>query len=149
MLESVLRDLKQHPMVRHEAAEAMGAISSLASLPVLREFLTKEGECLPVTETCEIAIAKIEYDHSSDNERSRRSAYDSIDPAPPSSMHDTNQQQHKATDVSVKKLRENLLDRKKSLFERYRAMFALRNDGGEEAVLALADGFADDSALFR
>ena len=35
------------------------------------------------------------------------------------------------------------------LFDRYRAMFALRNDGGKEAVLALASGFDDDSALFR
>jgi hypothetical protein len=41
------------------------------------------------------------------------------------------------------------MDVKLPLFERYRAMFALRNDGGKDAVLALASGFADDSALFR
>lgn len=43
------------------------------------------------------------------------------------------------------------MDPSKSLFERYRAMFALRNIGPEnkEAVLALASGFKDTSALFR
>lgn len=35
------------------------------------------------------------------------------------------------------------------LFERYRAMFALRNIGTDEAVDALASGFSDDSALFK
>jgi deoxyhypusine monooxygenase len=35
------------------------------------------------------------------------------------------------------------------MFERYRAMFALRNRGDTEAVLALAAGFADASAVFR
>ncbi len=35
------------------------------------------------------------------------------------------------------------------LFERYKAMFSLRNLGTEEAVLQLARGFEDDSALFR
>ena len=30
-----------------------------------------------------------------------------------------------------------------------RAMFGLRNNGSEEAVLALVDGFQDSSALFR
>lgn len=41
------------------------------------------------------------------------------------------------------------MNTKLSLFERYRAMFALRNDGGKEAVLALATGFEDESSLFR
>ena len=35
------------------------------------------------------------------------------------------------------------------LFDRYRAMFGLRNIGNEAAVDALAAGFADDSALFK
>jgi deoxyhypusine monooxygenase len=46
----------------------------------------------------------------------------SIDPAPPTK------------EKSVAKLREKLLDRSLPLFERYRAMFALRNKGGKEAV---------------
>jgi len=37
-------------------------------------------------------------------------------------------------------LRETLLDESVSLFERYRAMFALRNKGDKDSVLALAEG---------
>lgn len=54
--------------------------------------------------------------------------YSSVDPAPP------------APEEDVGKLREDLLDESLPLFERYRAMFALRNLGEEPAVLALADG---------
>lgn len=46
-------------------------------------------------------------------------------------------------------LKSKLLDTSLSLFERYRAMFTLRNIGTEDAVLALADGLKDSSALFR
>ena len=46
-------------------------------------------------------------------------------------------------------LREHLLDTSRPLFERYRAMFALRNRNSEESVLALVAGFHDKSALFR
>jgi len=150
VLESVLRDEDQHPMVRHEAAEAMGAISQLSSLPVLEEFLHKPNEDISVVETCEIAIAKIQFDHANAAAGTSRSLYDSIDPAPPTSMHDTDAATHQSVDVTISELRTKLLDTQKSLFERYRAMFALRNLGeNKEAVLALADGFGDKSALFR
>ncbi len=35
------------------------------------------------------------------------------------------------------------------MFERYRAMFALRNNGNEESILALCCGLKCKSALFR
>ena len=50
-----------------QAAEAMGAISSLSSLPILREFLTDSNRS--VRETCEIALAKIEWDNSSEGQK--------------------------------------------------------------------------------
>ena len=59
--------------------------------------------------------------------------YSSVDPAPP------------APRKSVPELRVQLLDESLSLFERYRAMFALRNLGTEEAVLALGDGKEQES----
>lgn len=135
----------------------MGAISSLSSLPILEEYFNQPGEDISVKETCEIAIAKIHFDHSPSSSTSsstssssstfstHRSIYDSIDPAPPVSMHDTDA----SLDLDVQTLRTRLLDTKRSLFERYRAMFALRNDASKEAVLALADGFNDTSSLFR
>jgi deoxyhypusine monooxygenase len=76
--------------------------------------------------------------------------YTSIDPAPPTSGLLAGQP--KPNDLSkenISDLRSKLLDVKLPLFERYRAMFALRNIGTPSAVEALADGFVDDSALFK
>jgi deoxyhypusine monooxygenase len=64
-LERVLRDLKEDPMVRHEAAEAMGAIASVQSIPILKEFLNDERQ--EVRETCQIALAKVEWDNSEES----------------------------------------------------------------------------------
>jgi hypothetical protein len=52
-----------------------------------------------------------------------RSPYQSVDPAPP------------LLDASVEELRAKLMDRDADLFDRYRAMFALRNQGTAESVL--------------
>ena len=51
-----------------------------------------------------------------------------MDPAPPAEERD------------LGRLREALLDEARPLFDRYRAMFALRDAGGKEAALALAEG---------
>jgi deoxyhypusine monooxygenase len=86
-----------------------------------------------VSNTCEIAVRKLEWEQSkeSEEEKSKLSAnpYASVDPAPPALESDS----------SV--LRETLLDESVSLFERYRAMFALRNKGDKDSVLALAEGW--------
>jgi deoxyhypusine monooxygenase len=45
----------------------MGAISSTSALPVLREFANDPERA--VRETCEIAVAKIEWDHSEEGKQ--------------------------------------------------------------------------------
>lgn len=74
------------------------------------------------------------------------SDFASVDPAPPMPE----------SDKSVEELGKTLMDVKQPLFLRYRAMFALRDLASPPdcvtavpAVLALATGFADTSALFR
>jgi deoxyhypusine monooxygenase len=57
----------------------MGAISSSASLPVLKEFLTDSNRS--VRETCEIALAKIEWDSSTEG-KIHASALQSTDDTP-------------------------------------------------------------------
>ncbi|KAG9018094.1 deoxyhypusine hydroxylase [Tulasnella sp. 427] len=166
-LNAVLENKKEDPMVRHEAAEALGAISQARSLPILREYLNDPERA--VRETCEIAIAKIEWDSTPEGqaERVKREAekkeaeengtirqFTSIDPAPPSAAKSVSSgllrgiTSHQQTS-SVAQLRAQLLDTALPLFQRYRAMFALRNIGSSEAIDALADGFGDDSALFK
>lgn len=134
-------------MCRHEAAEALGAIGDLGSLGVLRGFRDREGEAVVVKETCEIAVARIEWENSEEGKREklRQSDFASIDPAPPMELSE-----------SIESLEKALLDTKLPLFLRYRAMFGLRDLASPPdlptavpAVLALAKGLTDPSALFR
>ncbi|KAF8555716.1 ARM repeat-containing protein [Imleria badia] len=156
ILETVLRKADEDPMVRHEAAEAMGAISSTTSVPILRQYLFDANRS--VRETCEIALAKIEWDNSEEGRThlvaiaspDTLPTYTSIDPAPPSSHLLSGQPKpDDVTEASIVSLKEKLLNAELPLFERYRAMFALRNIGTPSAVDALACGFSDDSALFK
>ncbi|KAI9021921.1 armadillo-type protein [Hyaloraphidium curvatum] len=136
---SVLKDVTEDPMVRHEAAEALGAIGDPSALETLKHYLSDSSDV--VAQTCELAIRKIEYEAKnpgSSTADSDQSPYLSEDPAP--AFEGTRE---------VPELRSILLDTSQPLFERYRAMFSLRNMGGEEAVLALAAGLNDSSALFR
>ncbi|KAF8073767.1 armadillo-type protein [Lyophyllum atratum] len=154
-LEKTLRDKSEDPMVRHEAAEAMGAISTSSSVPVLKEFLSDSERT--VRETCEIAIAKIEWDNSEEGKNHWTSLkedtvplYTSIDPAPATSgLLLGTPKPDAVSSSSVADLQSKLLDTGLPLFERYRAMFALRNIGTPAAVDALASGFTDSSALFK
>uniref|UniRef100_K7G588 Deoxyhypusine hydroxylase n=1 Tax=Pelodiscus sinensis TaxID=13735 RepID=K7G588_PELSI len=125
-LVRVLQDASQEPMVRHEAGEALGAIGNPQVLDVLRRY--SADPVIEVAETCQLAVKRLEW-----LQKNRRP----LDPAPPDEEKD------------VAKLRETLLDESRPLFDRYRAMFALRNVGGKAAALALADGLACGSALFR
>ncbi|KDR82580.1 hypothetical protein GALMADRAFT_237972 [Galerina marginata CBS 339.88] len=154
-LESVLRDTTEDPMVRHEAAEAIGAISEPSSVAILKEFLGDSERT--VRETCEIAMAKIEWDNSEEGKKHYASLndsiiplYTSVDPAPPSSgLLLGTLSPDDISEQGVERLRKELVDSNRPLFKRYRAMFALRNIGTPAAVDALASGFADDSALFK
>ena len=76
--------------------------------------------------------------------------YTSIDPAPPTTDLLAGKGSPEAmTDAAIAKLKAQLLDTKLPLFDRYRAMFSLRNIGTPAAVDALAAGFDDESALFK
>ena len=135
-LIEVLRDTDQEAMVRHEAAEALGAIGDPAAKPVLKGFV--DDAAREVAETCQIALDRLEWLNDEDGGTFRYSnPYKSVDPAPPS-MKGT-----------VKEWKMQLNNSSLSLFNRYRAMFALRNHGGPEAIMALVSGFQDTSALFK
>jgi len=138
-LSRVLETTSENSMVRHEAAEALGAIGKEESLLLLQKYINDPVQ--EVAETCIIAVDKILYEQrrsqGSVDEANNPNPYLSVDPAPPSNPAPTPE------------LRDKLLNREFSLFERYRAMFALRNRGDVPSILALADGLKDSSALFR
>lgn len=151
-------------MCRHEAAEALGALGDQGSLEILKGLRDDELEVVVVRETCEIAVARIEWESSDERKREALrdrfvhaglhcrecansiSDFASIDPAPPTEKSQT----------SVEDLEKTLLDTKLPLFLRYRAMFGLRDlasppdlPSAIPAVHALAKGLEDPSALFR
>ena len=66
-----------------------------------------------------------------------RSEFDSVDPAPPSSER------------SVADLRIVLCNEDEKMFQRMRALFALRNIGGTDSVEALAAAYDSKSALLK
>lgn len=58
-LKRVLRDESEHSMVRHEAAEALGAIASDECLKELKQ--ASEGECQVVRETAVLALHRLQH----------------------------------------------------------------------------------------
>ncbi|EHY52710.1 Deoxyhypusine hydroxylase [Exophiala dermatitidis] len=149
-LRAVLEDKAEDAMCRHEAAEALGALGDLGSLDILQQLKDDEQEPVVVRETCEIAVDRIQWEHSETkrSEALKPSDFASIDPAPPMPLS--------SETPSIPALQKALLDTSLPLFQRYRAMFALRDlasppdrPTAEAAVHALASGFADPSALFR
>lgn len=137
VLTSVLEDKSQESMVRHEAGEALGAIGSEESIEILQKY--KDDPVIEVAETCQLALDRIAWLNSSENQNDNASTnpYLSVDPAPPCGNHDINV------------LRDTLLNEQLPLFKRYRAMFSLRNMGTKESVHVLAEGLKCSSALFR
>ncbi|XP_023396706.1 deoxyhypusine hydroxylase isoform X3 [Loxodonta africana] len=106
--------------------EALGAIGKLEVLEILKQYST--DPVVEVAETCQLAVRRLEWLQQHGGEPAVVGPYLSVDPAPPAEEQD------------VGRLREALLDEARPLFDRYRAMFALRNTGGKEAALALAEG---------
>uniref|UniRef100_A0A182MGH9 Deoxyhypusine hydroxylase n=1 Tax=Anopheles culicifacies TaxID=139723 RepID=A0A182MGH9_9DIPT len=135
-LTKVLADVKQEPMVRHEAAEALGAIGDGSVEETLVKF--SKDPVVEVAETCEIALERVRWLKQQQEQALKDdNPYASVDPTPPSASK------------SVEELKLILMDESDTLFNRYRAMFALRNLRTEEATLALATGLKGKSALFR
>nr|NVI76146.1 nero [Cucujiformia] len=137
ILVSVLENEDQEPMVRHEAAEALGAIGSERAVPYLQKY--KNDPIIEVAETCMLALDRIKWLKESEeaSDLLPPNPYRSVDPAPPTPV----------TDINI--LKSTLTNEGTSLFERYRAMFALRNIGSKEAVDALGKGLRCGSALFK
>ncbi|KAG8733258.1 deoxyhypusine hydroxylase [Ceratobasidium sp. 423] len=154
-LSDVLSNESEDPM----AAEALGALSAESAIPLLEKYLTCPEQA--VRETCEIALDKIKWDATPEGKAANQLAkerkeqgtaqFTSVDPAPAATHSKLVSSRNTGSlgPNSVNELRDLLLDTSKPLFERYRAMFALRDIGTAEAVDALAAGLGDSSALFK
>jgi len=173
-LKAMLRDESEHSMVRHEAAEALGAIASDACLEALET--ASEDASQVVRETATLALQRLRYAQAKRRDAQAKapaaaaaaarpdvlgsakeqlsagahgthsrvdepdSPYISVDPVPAA-----------PSDVPTRALRATLADESASLWDRYGAMFALRNrDDPSEVAKALGSVLAtSDSALLK
>jgi deoxyhypusine monooxygenase len=159
------------PRACAQSGEALGAIADPAALPVLEAHARDAAP--EVAETCQIAAARLRWAMEKGSEAGADghlgdNPFHSVDPAPATK---------KPTREEVAAVKATLLDRSLPLFERYRAMFSLRNNRGKTAVLvrrsvcvcvgggggsvrpprlaaracvqALCEGLKDPSPLFR
>lgn len=149
-------------MVRHEAAEALGAIGSEQTMPSLKQVIAETNTPPELSDTCRLAIRMMEWMSAqrkkelSDGDdvdvvdddstpvycACMTNPYSTVDPAPPHPSHATK---------TIRELGDMLRDENQSIFDRYRAMFSLRNRGGLEAVQELCRTLVQDkcSALLR
>lgn len=170
-LTQILNDDNEHSMVRHEAAEALGAIASDECLEALEIASTDESQV--VRETAVLALQRFRYAQEMRNSGETNEAknidsaknlgsakeklsagtkehtqtgedpdspYISVDPVPAAS-----------TDIPVEELKVTVVDESKPLWDRYAAMFALRNRGeaGEVASILGQVLVTSKSALLK
>lgn len=134
-LAAILSDETDDLLVRHESGEALGAIGDPKYIDVLIKF---SGHDRPeIAETCQIAVDLFRWRGENKIATDKNHNFLSVDPAPAAPL------------LSVLELEHDLMDTSKSLFHRYRAMFALRNINSDDSALALTRGLKDGSALFR
>ena len=150
-LEQTLLDENDCVMVRHECGEALGAIAAQRSVSVLKAAIAANPNSPEIGQTCQLALDHMQWKSNGGDASGIEepmacacmlSPYSSVDPAPPHPKHAT---------MSASDIGGILRDETLPLFERYRAMFSLRNKGGEDCVLQLGKALVEDksSALLR
>lgn len=70
-LRAALEDKEEDNMCRHEAAEALGALGDTSSLQLLKALRDLNEEVDVVRETCEIAVARIEWEKSEERKQEK------------------------------------------------------------------------------
>ena len=154
-------------MVRHEAAEAAGAVGCPGAWQLVEEHLADATR--EVSETCQLAVQRMAWyeKKQAEEEEEKRTQeagqqqqhkaaaeeggesekavvikrYLSVDPAPPA-----------APGTPTERLVASLLDESAEtpIFDRYRALFSLRDAGGAQAVSALCAALrGSTSALLK
>jgi deoxyhypusine monooxygenase len=82
-----------------------------------------------VAETCQLALGRLKWlAESAQLEQVSENPYACVDPAPPSQ------------EIDVTVLKQMLQNESLNLFDRYRAMFSLRNLNTPESIQALCEG---------
>lgn len=125
-------------MVRHEAAEALGAIASDKSVNVLRAAYDKyNGDLDELADTCLLALYRIQNPSAQVGCACMLAPYSSVDPVEADEEH---------ASLTEIELGDILMDSSLKLVDRYKAMFSLRNRGGAPSVAQLCRALTDDTS---
>ena len=138
-------------MVRHECAEALGAIGSETSRSCLEQCIKQNPDTPELADTARLALNVMDWRQNPQSQEENDfpvacacmlNPYSSIDPAPPHPSHQN---------MTPQELGAILANSDLPMFDRYRAMFSLRNIGGDACVLELSNVLVNDtsSALLR
>ncbi|CAN6988035.1 unnamed protein product [Brassica oleracea var. botrytis] len=111
-------------LLAHEAAFALGQMQDAEAVPAL-EYVLNDMSLHPIAAESLGAIgladlSSVDAEKELDTTKTERSPFVSVDPAA-----------HAAAFSSVHQLRQILPDEIKGMYERYAALFALSNHGGE------------------
>ena len=137
LLRNVVEDLKQHPIVRHEAAASLAALDGTGAYDFLQKYTTDSAQ--EVADTCQLALSKLDWVKTDEaiGFDFKDNPFKTNDPAPPFMKGSMNDWVQLINDESL------------SLFDKYRVMYSLRNTGTDEAVDALISSFQSKSVLYR
>lgn len=105
------------------SAEALGAIGKEDVIPILEEY--KNDPIVELAETCQLALGRLLL---SKNEQNVKNIYGSVDPTPPSQIK------------NLEQLENILTDENENLFNRYKAMFSLRDIASPASIIILSKG---------
>lgn len=129
-------------IVIHEAVEGYANLNPKNIQKLLEKFKGVDDEL--INETCELALDLKQWNEETNQGEKEgldltKLKHVTNDPAPP--YNPENNENYK----SVAWLKDLLLDPKQPIFERYRAMFTLREIGTEEACEALCQTLTDEN----
>jgi deoxyhypusine monooxygenase len=149
-LSSLLGDPSEAGIVRHEAAEALGAIASESAEKSLRTHL--HSDVPEVAQTCELALARIaarrhvDRRHDCDGQDGVKGEHGSLKEQKASQSANANGESPflsvdpvPAWPVATPQasLQKTVLDESRAMWDRYGALFALRNKGDVESAAVL------------
>lgn len=142
-LQRVLEERKHNSIVIHEAVEALGNLSPDNTKELLASF-DEERDDMIVKETCELALDLTKWkEETKDGETEgidlKKLKHITNDPSPPFNPETSENYR------SVEWLTEYMLNPKNRLFDRYRAIFTLREMHTDESVLALCKCLAPEN----
>mmetsp|Transcript_8954 Transcript_8954/g.24973 ORF Transcript_8954/g.24973 Transcript_8954/m.24973 type:complete len:310 (-) Transcript_8954:112-1041(-) len=132
-LRSLLADEKEDAIVRHEAAEGIAAVGGdQDTINELAEHQTGRG---PLADTCELAIEGLKRRATGNALPVCACQYSTKDPALGLDG---------VVPEDIPRLADMLINQDAALFERYEAMFSLRNLGGRASIDALCETLLRD-----